>query len=731
MSQQDGKKGNIIGNLNELELFSGPVKMLVGRRAQPIDGRLCLYIRMSDITFFITWKKGARIESGSQNELQQVAIDVRQIQSLRRIYGNDGLITIKINHMGGIALSEFLFDSVEEFNHFLNQLVGNVQTKKSLQDENLFLLNNNLTEFADLNRDNPEIIAQHQRIEEEERKKHLKKIRQKAKKKKLKEELENSQRNLELDKNPSNEPQQNQYFLRSRSISPPTKWQSKGINNNTSELDLGMSKHGSASPAKNEVQMAALAMSQHNMLQQSQPQQPQKYDWHKRSILQPPMPPPPRKRDLNTSVIRSSKSADMLLQPTPPIRYESPSSSSVSSETSSSLSEYKTKHHRMRRIEISRIRRPKKPMSATRFASFQTESGQIRNWRLFLSNILLSGATPAARAGGVWGFIFGIYPFFYTLTERKMLDQLYIERYMKLQTQASLVADEQQWFNSGIKGAASGWSMIGGPGLGGGMGQINNQIGNADLAENKRRIDIDIVRTDREQEGMANENSFLFLSARNILRAHLIMDQRLGYVQGMNDIASLILHTLAGDEVLSFQTFASLLSSLRGLFMGCGSSIPAVLSLCFRLITAMLPKVAIKLKEIECDGMVAFGELEREWAVDEEEDLKQSERLMAKKERIIEERKKKQEYVLKMKELKMKHDEFRKRVYNWEREGRKIFRQKRKIEKQIRDKQKEEEEEQRWEEEIQNERNRHWQKEQEKMLQTGYFYSNGIIIKPL
>eukprot|EP00035_Acanthoeca_spectabilis_P033127 m.22097 g.22097 ORF g.22097 m.22097 type:complete len:174 (-) comp5762_c0_seq2:664-1185(-) len=66
--------------------------------------------------------------------------------------------------------------------------------------------------------------------------------------------------------------------------------------------------------------------------------------------------------------------------------------------------------------------------------------------------------------------------------------------------------------------------------------------GDETFRQNKKIIDKDVARTDREHPFFAGDENPNLTALQNLLLAHTMLDPELGYVQGMNDIAGTLLY---------------------------------------------------------------------------------------------------------------------------------------------------------------------------------------------
>ncbi|EDQ91106.1 uncharacterized protein MONBRDRAFT_3202, partial [Monosiga brevicollis MX1] len=88
---------------------------------------------------------------------------------------------------------------------------------------------------------------------------------------------------------------------------------------------------------------------------------------------------------------------------------------------------------------------------------------------------------------------------------------------------------------------------------------------NSRLREMIHSIDKDVPRTDRHLPEFKYEDSAGLTAVRELLLAYLMLNFDLGYVQGMNDIAS-ALWLVFRDEALTFWAFAHWMEDLEPLY---------------------------------------------------------------------------------------------------------------------------------------------------------------------
>lgn len=86
-------------------------------------------------------------------------------------------------------------------------------------------------------------------------------------------------------------------------------------------------------------------------------------------------------------------------------------------------------------------------------------------------------------------------------------------------------------------------------------------------------IQNDVVRTDRMLACFSDDNSPYLASLYNILVTFSLNDPTVSYVQGMNDIASVLLRVFEGEEADTFIVFHSLMQCSKSLFTPDGLSL--------------------------------------------------------------------------------------------------------------------------------------------------------------
>ncbi|KAJ3022950.1 UNVERIFIED_CONTAM: GTPase activating protein [Siphonaria sp. JEL0065] len=173
--------------------------------------------------------------------------------------------------------------------------------------------------------------------------------------------------------------------------------------------------------------------------------------------------------------------------------------------------------------------------------------------------IFVGGVEPALR-GQVWRFLFGFYPWDSTHAERKAIKAQKTAEYWRMKYQWLFVAERLGHDDVESTPAES-------------VGQDPD----ADMYRDANvRINKDVPRTDRGHPFYNDKNTTSFRPPgvgpfsphQNLLRDILITyacsfegSDKIGYVQGMSDLASIVLIVCDGDEVDAFWIFAKMMES--------------------------------------------------------------------------------------------------------------------------------------------------------------------------
>ncbi|KAK2963314.1 putative Rab-GTPase-TBC domain containing protein [Blattamonas nauphoetae] len=264
------------------------------------------------------------------------------------------------------------------------------------------------------------------------------------------------------------------------------------------------------------------------------------------------------------------------------------------------------------------------PLDLSSLSLYTHPSGAISYLPLLLTQIILNGVHPLARPH-IWPLLFNIYPDSSSQVEKTQMKNKMNESFFNLQLQIRMMIPEQIYLptfdedidNGGIdiahvseRGYSPSSFNLGGrissrldsfpkrtwehdelnqkhrtPAL-----QLSSPI--PFISDSFRRIELDLKRSDREQETMMDgDDSMFYQDTRKILQNQMMLDPELGYVQGMNDLISLLLHAYVGDSVLAFYSFSGLINSLRAFFYS-PSSLTSFFHILFSLLLLVDPELA-------------------------------------------------------------------------------------------------------------------------------------------
>lgn len=95
---------------------------------------------------------------------------------------------------------------------------------------------------------------------------------------------------------------------------------------------------------------------------------------------------------------------------------------------------------------------------------------------------------------------------------------------------------------------------------------IYNTGNDKTFIQNKKIIDKDVARTDRDHPFFSGDDNTNLIALQNILLAHTLLDPELGYIQGMNDMAAPVLFVMK-SELAAFWCFAALMKRMRNNFI--------------------------------------------------------------------------------------------------------------------------------------------------------------------
>ncbi|KAI9336924.1 rab-GTPase-TBC domain-containing protein [Obelidium mucronatum] len=201
--------------------------------------------------------------------------------------------------------------------------------------------------------------------------------------------------------------------------------------------------------------------------------------------------------------------------------------------------------------------------------------------------VFAGGIEPSLR-GQVWRFLFGLYPWESTHAERKKIKKEKTTEYWKMKYEWLGVAE--QLGHEDVESTPA--DRLG-------------EDADADMYRDANmRVNKDVPRTDRGHPFYSDVNTASFRPPgvgpfsphQNLLRDILITyacsykgSDRIGYVQGMSDLASIVLIVCEGDEVDAFWIFAKMMESKKQNFLHNGSGMHKHLTTISKLVQIMDP----------------------------------------------------------------------------------------------------------------------------------------------
>jgi len=170
------------------------------------------------------------------------------------------------------------------------------------------------------------------------------------------------------------------------------------------------------------------------------------------------------------------------------------------------------------------------PLSLWEWTNLMDDEGRMSedNYKQLIRYAFYGGFSEDIRPEA-WKFLLGLYSYGTTRNERQILMRNKIADYNAMKLQWKTMLPEQ------IERCSK-------------------------FRERRIQIEKDIIRTDRDYVYFKEEGALDIL--QDILLTFIQYNQDLGYAQGMNDLAALILNVLGGDEVCTFWCFANLMERL-------------------------------------------------------------------------------------------------------------------------------------------------------------------------
>lgn len=172
------------------------------------------------------------------------------------------------------------------------------------------------------------------------------------------------------------------------------------------------------------------------------------------------------------------------------------------------------------------------PLSVDEWISLFDEYGCLsqRKWDAVRLRMFRGGFDPAIRPEA-WKYLLGYYPLGSNIEERGEIDKEKKAQYYMYKRQWSTVTPEQE----------ENWS---------------------ELKQRKHNIDKDVVRTDRNWAYYKEHSSPNLRILNDVLLTYTFYNYDLGYVQGMNDLVSILLIVMDSNEVETFWCFKGLMDRI-------------------------------------------------------------------------------------------------------------------------------------------------------------------------
>jgi len=173
------------------------------------------------------------------------------------------------------------------------------------------------------------------------------------------------------------------------------------------------------------------------------------------------------------------------------------------------------------------------PLSEQQWKDSMDPEGRIQNKEALFRQIGLGGVSESIRAE-VWKFLLGYFPFDSTHEQRQIIRSQKRQEYFVYKNQWKSITEEQE--RNFFK-----------------------------FQDRRHRIQKDVVRTDRLLDYFEGDDNPHLTLLNDILLTYSFYNFNLGYIQGMNDLVSVLL-ILMEDEVDTFWCFKGLMQQLASNF---------------------------------------------------------------------------------------------------------------------------------------------------------------------
>lgn len=173
-------------------------------------------------------------------------------------------------------------------------------------------------------------------------------------------------------------------------------------------------------------------------------------------------------------------------------------------------------------------------VGAGEWISFFDSRGRLRDPRRVRERIYRGGLEAGVRSEA-WKYLLGYYPFDSTLEQRETLVKRKEVEYRIYQTQWQSITEEQERHHAKFRSL-------------------------------KERIEKDVVRTDRTWPFFEADDSPHLQQLHRILLTYSFFNFDIGYVQGMNDLVSVLLIVMHGNELEAYWCFKGLMDRMMDNF---------------------------------------------------------------------------------------------------------------------------------------------------------------------
>lgn len=210
------------------------------------------------------------------------------------------------------------------------------------------------------------------------------------------------------------------------------------------------------------------------------------------------------------------------------------------------------------------------PISVQQWPTFFKYDGSIASKEAVNRVVFHGGVDPKIRKD-VWYYLLELYPWDSTFSDRERIRDEKKKDYYRMKSQWSTISNDQMERFSGYK-------------------------------ERKHLIEKDVMRTDRNLEFFADDDSPHLKELEDILMTYVMYNFDLGYVQGMSDLLAPLLF-LFQDEVDTFWCFTTVIQRLIRNFDIDQAGMTDQLKKIYQILAIVDPDLASHLKKQESSNM--------------------------------------------------------------------------------------------------------------------------------